>query len=348
METSFVRSSLWILLSSLTWAACASSPKTAEPEAQGARIAPHAPGWAQNPGDRYPETRYLTAIGIGANRNAAIDDARKQMAESFVVKVRSETQARTQANLSQDTAGAVAGATQNETDKTLTLSTETFLRGAEVKETAPVGSEVYALVAVDKLKARSGLMLEAQKVQARLNPVFESLEQKFTQEKFQKAKQALAEMEQLYGEASALGMSALVDVAPYEARIQKIENQMRARNEKWVFSVKTNAEAEFFVRDLESCMNDRGAMVYVNEQSPENVHQVEVSVIERPQHQKIEGWDRIRFDATAAMVRKDGRKFRVQTSKTETGRSREAILESVSDSLSKELCEKVFARMGEV
>jgi hypothetical protein len=89
-------------------------------------------------------------------------------------------------------------------------------------------------------------------------------------------------------------------------------------------------------------------MVYTNEQAPKNSHQVEISLIERKQHQNIEGWERIRFDVTAAIVQAEGRKFRIQTSQTETGRSRDAILESVSDRLAQDLCDRLFARMSEI
>jgi hypothetical protein len=47
-------------------------------------------------------------------------------------------------------------------------------------------------------------------------------------------------------------------------------------------------------------------------------------------------------------VQKDGKMYRIQTTQTETGRSRDAVLESVSDKLSKDLCDQLFARMSEM
>jgi hypothetical protein len=47
------------------------------------------------------------------------------------------------------------------------------------------------------------------------------------------------------------------------------------------------------------------------------------------------------------VVQDDGKLFRVQTTQTETGRSRDAVLESVSDKLSHDFCEGLFNRMNE-
>jgi hypothetical protein len=57
--------------------ACASTPEMSNT----------LPEWVQHPEQSYPSTRYLVAVGTGSSREAAIQDAKKQMAESFVVKV---------------------------------------------------------------------------------------------------------------------------------------------------------------------------------------------------------------------------------------------------------------------
>ncbi|MBS1958230.1 MAG: LPP20 family lipoprotein [Bdellovibrionales bacterium] len=342
--------SLSLAFTSLGLGACSSAPTRSDDSSQ--RVSPNipasAPAWVKNPYGAYPDNRYLVAIGSGRDRNAAIDDAKKQMAESFVVKVKTQTTIKTKSRLNEETSGAVVGKTENESDRDLSLTTETFLRGAEVKETSDEGDETYALVAVDKLKARSGLLLEANKSQAKLNSLMDSLESKYTQEKYAQTKAELAALEQLFGEASALGMSALIDIAPMEARMDKVENAIRARNEKWIFAVRMEKGSDFFAHDLEGCINDRGGTIYVNEQAPKNSNKVEITLVERKQHQQIEGWEKIRFDVTAAIVQNDGRKYRITASQTETGRSRDAILESVSDKLGQDLCDRLFARMSEV
>ena len=283
---------------------------------------------------------------MGSSREESIQDAKKQMAESFVVKVRSYTQNNSTSTLNQNTAGNVNGDSSQNVSKDVSLQTDTYLRGADVREASQVGNQYYSLVALDKLKARSGLLLEANRIQSKLNGELDGLEQTFTQEQLSAAQTDLASFQELYGEASALGMSALVDVSSAQARLQKIQSQIRNRNQKISFSVKTVKGEDYFERDIESCINDRGGTIYSSDQPKADTNRMEISVIERPQHMPVEGWNKIRFDLTASIVQKDGKMFRIQTTQTETGRSRSAVLESVSDKLSKDLCDQLFARMS--
>ena len=335
-------SSFLILLS---LSACSSAPKPVETPTE-------APAWVKNPQGNYPETRFLVAVGEGRSRDAAIEDAKKQLAESFVVRVRSETQSNGSSSMDQNTNGSVSGSASSNTQKNLSLQTDTFLRGAEVKESAQVntagGTTNYALVALDRLSARSGLLLEANRIKGRLDNDMDSLESLYTAQKLSDAKTELQNLHQLYGEAAALGMSALIDVNSLESRLSKIENAARNRNAKIIFAVKTLKGADYFERDIQACINDRGGVVYAIDQAPANANKVEISVVERPQQMQIEGWQKIRFDLTAAVVQNDGKMYRIMTTQTETGRTHDAVLEAVSDKLSHDLCENLFSRMSEV
>ena len=333
----FQVSSLWL---GLVLSACSSVP--VKPVAQA------LPDWANHPQTYYSETRFLSAVGTAPSRAGAIEDAQKQIAESFVVKVQSNTQTKAQSSLDENTNGSVSGKAGQNTEKNLSIQTETFLRGAEVKEVEQVGSQFYALVAVDKLKARSGLLLEANRIQGKLNPLVDELEKVNTPQAMGEAKIYLKDLEQLYAEASALGMSALIDVSGVETRIAKIEGEGRQNNKKLVFYVKTIKGDERFQRDIEACINDHGGTVFVAPQAPAAANRIEVSVIERAQHLPVSGFDKIRFDLTAAVVEMSGKMYRIQSTKTDTGRSHDAVLESVSDVLSKEFCENLFNRMSGV
>lgn len=323
--------------------ACASTPKPSSEEAPSRAT----PSWVMHPELNYPDSRYLVAIGTGKSRDAAIEDAKKQLAESFVVKVKSYTSSNATSSLDQSTSGSVSGNSNQKVSKDVSLETNTYLRGAEVKEVSAVGSDTYALVALDKLTARSGLLLEANRIQTKLSNELDSLESNFTQAKLVEAKGDLAQFQELYGEASALGMSALVDLNASQSRLEKIENSVRNKNEKLFFTVKTVKGEDYFERDIQSCINDRGGTVYTGDNLPANTRKIEISVIERPQHLPVEGWTKIRFDLTAAVISTDGKLYRIQTTETETGRSRSAVLESVSDKLSKDLCDQLFNRMSE-
>ncbi len=327
----------------LLLSACASAPKPIDTASSGS-----VPAWVNHPETNYPESRYLVAVGTGRNRDEAIRDAKKQMAESFVVKVKSYTNTNATSSLDQNTSGNVSGSSNQKISNDTSLETNTYLRGAEVKEVQAAGSDTYALVALDKLTARSGLMLEANRIQTKLNNEIDSLESNFTQAKLQEAKGDLAQFQELYGEASALGMSALVDLNTSQSRLEKIENASRNRNEKIAFTVKTVQGETYFERDIQGCINDRGGTVYSAGQAPANAYKVEISVIERPQPFKIEGFNKIRFDLTASVTDANGKLYRIQTTQTETGRGRDAVMETVSDKLSKDLCDQLFNRMSDV
>lgn len=303
------------------------------------------PEWIRTPEKSYPSDRFLVSVGSGSSREQAIDEAKKEMAESFAVKVQSVTESKTGSTFKQDTEGSASGESSQDVQKKVILQTDTSLRGAEIKEYYQDGKTFYALLALDRLKARSGLMLESNQLKSKLEALMDSLENRFTQVQFNQAKTLLAQIESLYGEASALGMSALMDVTALESRLVRVEQKNRAKNEKLPFIVKTVQGETYFERDIEACINDRGGTLY---EKGETANRIELSVVERPQHMNMEGWSRIRFDLTAAIVQTNGKKYRIQTSQTETGRSRSAILESVSDKLSADLCDQLFSRISEM
>jgi hypothetical protein len=329
------------VLASSFFIGCASAPPVTSSASNS------TPDWVSHPEGSYPQNRYLTSVGNGSSRNDAIEDAKKQLAESFVVKVKSETSALNQSNLSQNTNGNVTGDSAHHTQNTVSLQTDTSLRGAEVKEVSQVGSQYYALVALDKLQARSGLVLEANRIQGKLSPLVDELESNYNARQMQAARETLSELEQLYGEAAALGMSALIDVNSYETRLAKIDAANRAQNKNLAFTVKMLQGDERFSRDAEACINDHGGVVYAAAQAPSEANRVEVTIIERPQPMQIEGWNKIRFDLTAAVVATSGKMYRIQATETETGRGEDAVLETVSDKLSKDFCENLFSRMAE-
>ncbi len=306
------------------------------------------PAWVNHPDQDYPSTRYLVSVGNGASREAAIQDAKKQMAESFVVKVQSLTKINAQSTLNQDTAGSVSGDSKQNVSKDVSIETSTRLRSAEVKEVATVGQETYALLALDKLAARTALLADAAPIKNELNSLLESIEENFSQAQLSKAKQKYSQLQDLFGEASALGMSTIIDMNDYQSRMLRLENAARNKNRSLAFVVTVVKGENFFERDLEACINDNGGTLYSSEKAPASVNKIQITVTERPQHMKMEGWERIRFDLSAAIVQSDGKKFQAQTTQTETGRSRGAILESVSDKLSHDLCEQVFNRVSEI
>ncbi|NDG84668.1 MAG: hypothetical protein EBX52_06470 [Proteobacteria bacterium] len=330
----------WRLLPLILLSSCASAP----PKAEG----PSVPAWVSHPEQAYPAQRYLSSVGIGNGRDEAIRDAKRQMAESFMVKVKSTTSLNAESKLDQNTSGSVSGAASQNVNKSVDLESVARLRGAEVKEVAQVGSDTYALLALDKLAARSGLLLDVNRVQARMNSNLEGLESGFNGQKMKELQADLEELRALSGEASALGMSALTDASSIESRVQVLQNRMRAGNEKKSFRVRSLKGDERFSRGIEECLQDRGAKTYTGEKVPEGTRDVEVSVIEQPQHLQIEGWVKSRFVVTANVIDPSGRSVRSSSEKLESARSRDALLEAVAGEIAADLCEKVWNRLGEM
>lgn len=306
------------------------------------------PEWVNRPELLYPQTRFLSAVGGGKNREEAILDAKRQLAESFIVKVQSQSKITAQSSLNQSTQGSVSGESSQNMSKEVTFETSTHLRGAEIKEIAAVGSVTYALIALDKLSARSGLLMEANRLQSALNLELDSLEERFNNKSFQKAEGLLQQLETLQSEAAVLGMSALFETSPSRSRFERVESGMRGRNSKKAFTVEIKSGDAFFARDIESCLNDRGGQVFDTSKAPESASKIQITITERPQHMSMEGWTKIRFDLSAAIIEPTGKKYQAQTTETETARSRSAVLEAVSDKLAKNLCDQIFNRIGEM
>ncbi len=306
------------------------------------------PDWVNAPKKLFPETRYLSAVGTGKNRNEAILDAKKLIAESLITQVRSERFSHTQGSLNQNSSGQTESQTQRQDQQSLSLTTDTFVRGAEVKEVFSTLNETYALIALDKLSARSGLMLEANKIQSKLQGLLDELEQNFNTSLLIQAQGQLTQLEKLETEAGALGLSALVDAASPRARLAKLESGQRDQFKNISFVVKTLQGETHFERDLENCINDTGGTLYQEDQAQDSSLKVELSVVERKQHLNIDGFQKFRFDLSAQVLEKAGKKYRIQASETESGRSREAILESVSQKLSTKICSELFRRVSEM
>ncbi len=327
-----------VFLALLVAAACSSSPEAKSPS---------IPSWASRPGDSYPEQRYLSAVGIGANRDEAIRDAKKQMAESFLLQIKSSTRVSAESALDQTTAGSSSGSARQAVQKEVSLEANARLRGAEVKEVQKVGSDTYALVVVDKLAARSGLMLEATRLQARINAGLDALESRFLTEKWNEIRSDLQDLRLLAGEASVMGMGALIDASSLDARLLSIETALRAKNEKLLFALKTLKGEERYALDLEQCLQDRGARVHSGDQPPEGAIRLEISSVEEPQHFKVEGWVKLRLLVTARLTDPKGAHSVASAERTANGRSREAVLQEAVPGLSRDLCEKVWGRINE-
>ncbi len=306
------------------------------------------PEWVRRPEVRYPSERFLSSVGVGRDRESAILDAKKNMAESFLVKVKSASVAASESSVSKDTDGMTKGASEDSFKKEVTFESMARLRGAEVKEVESVGAEVYALLALDRLSARSGLLLEVNRIKSKLEAELQALEEGYSTATYLEARKDLQELRDLSSEASVLGMAALLPLDSLENRFVKVEAGIRERNRNLRFKVNSLKGDDRFARALETCIQDQGGTILAEDVQQEGAGRISLSVSERPQHMEVPGWVRIRFDVSATLVRADGKSIRINESRTETARSKEAALEAVSDEISKRICEQAWNRLGEL
>jgi hypothetical protein len=319
--------------------ACASAPVA---------IHPGLPDWVAHPEKLLPRERYLVSVGSGKTREDAIQDAKKQMAEVFQTKVQTLTRVRSDSSLRQNTEGSQAGESAHAVSKEMTFESNVRLRGAEVKEVAVADGATHVLLALDKLAARSAILAEAAQVRARLSGLLDSLESDHQVSKWEQVKLDQTRLSDLSGEATVLGLGALMDTTALDERFRRIESELRSKNEKKVFLVRSIKGDEEFARGLEICIQDQGASVSATEGSNETVNQVLVSVVEHPQHLAVEGWVKIRYEVTANIVSPNGRSYRISEQRSETSRSREAGLESAAAEIAKVLCQKLWNRVSEM
>lgn len=316
----------------------------------GAPVVPHSalPGWVEHPEKSYGPERFLVTVGSGGSREEAVREAKKQMAEVFQTRVQSITRVKSDSSLRQNTEGLQTGSAGQDVSRETTFESNVRLRGAEAKESVVEAGTHYVLLALDKLRARSGLLLEANRSRDRLTALLDSLEIDYQVLKREEARAELAKLSDLSGEASVLGMGVLVEAASLEGRLARIESDLRARNEKRIFLVRTLKGDDQFSRGLETCIQDQGASVSAPEGGVESVNQVLVSVVEHPEHLAVEGWVKIRYEVTASIFTPKGRSYRISEQRSETARSREAGLESAAAEIAKGLCQKLWSRIVEM
>ncbi|MBU6153424.1 MAG: LPP20 family lipoprotein [Bdellovibrionales bacterium] len=335
-----MKSSPLILGLSILLSSCASAPSGSAEDS--------TPEWVRHPERRFSSERYLSAVGVGVDRESAIRDAKKNMAESFLVKVKSATSSESESKMSRDTGGGLQGRSDESLKKEVSFESVARLRGAEVKEVVTVGRESFALIALDRLAARSGLLLDANRIKAKLEAELGSLDEAYSAAGFQEAKKDLELLRELGSEAAVLGMGAILQIDPLENRFARMESSLRVRNRKLRFHVSTLKGDERFARNLEICIQEQGGTILSPDAPSDGAGRIAVSVFEQPQHLEVAGWVKIRFEVSASLVRADGKSIRISESRTETARSKEAVMEAVSDVISKSICEQAWSRLGEL
>ena len=85
--------------------------------------------------ERYPQVRYLSAVGMGSSRESAISDAKKQLAGIFSSKVEATLQSSSQSETTETISGQMTGSDQTNTQSSTKVTVDVVLKGVEVRET---------------------------------------------------------------------------------------------------------------------------------------------------------------------------------------------------------------------
>jgi hypothetical protein len=117
------------------------------------------PAWVNGPDPKYPETMYVTGVGIGSDLDGARSNARAEIARTFQSRVEQTlTDIQTESSTSSGNKRSAAQGTQKSLIDT-TLTTDTLLEGVTIAETHydKKTKKNYALAVLDKIALRRSL-----------------------------------------------------------------------------------------------------------------------------------------------------------------------------------------------
>lgn len=121
--------------------------------------APKTPAWVTGPDPKYPETKFMTGVGIGADLDGARSNARAEIARTFHARVQQTlTDQQTESSTSSGKKRSAAQGTQKSHIDTQ-VTTDTLLEGVAVVETYvdTKSKKTYALAILDKIALRRTL-----------------------------------------------------------------------------------------------------------------------------------------------------------------------------------------------
>lgn len=121
--------------------------------------APKKPAWVTGPDPKYPETKFVTGVGIGSDLDGARSNARAEIARTFQARIQQTlTDQQTESSTSSGKKRSVAQGTQKSQMETK-LTTDTLLEGVVVNETYfdKKTKKNYALAVLDKVALRRSL-----------------------------------------------------------------------------------------------------------------------------------------------------------------------------------------------
>jgi hypothetical protein len=258
--------------------------------------AANRPGWVDGNTKQYPDARYITAVGNGSTREAAIQSAKNNLASSLQQKVQSETNTQSKSDLKQDTNAGASGEDSSSTQKSLQISTNVEVRGLEMKEfwQDPVSKDQYALAVVDKLKVRTSYMMDLNRKKDRLLAAYESFKKNPNQKKGREVLDLAQEYADLEKEAATMGAVASVSAPVSSGELEKLRAQLDDLKAKKPIALLFTAESDSASQqasDLQEmvagCLADKGYAIATGKDSAASLT---ASLRVKEKHMKVEGF----------------------------------------------------------
>jgi hypothetical protein len=325
-------------------AACASAQTKAPSEGR--------PDWVDGKTEgAYPASKYMTAVGNGSSREAAVQSAKNALASSFLQKVESETASESRAELSENTSAQSSGEASSKSRSAVQISTNIQLRGAEVVQywQDPATGETYALAVLNKLKVRNSYLMDLTRQREKL----QSLNANFKANPSHKTGKEILEQAKAYAdlsrEAAAIGTPQGATDPVSQTELQAIQEKLNDLKHSKPIAIELASDGDVAgqqAADLKAlianCLQEKGYAVAENAGAAAGKFAGAYRVSSK--HLKVEGFNKFDFSVKAAFSReKHSEKIFLQ--KSASGREQDQAFDSVKGELSEGLCAALVQAM---
>lgn len=305
------------------------------------------PAWVDGDvAEKFPEQRYLTAIGTGSSREAANQDAKKQLASTFRAKVTSESSTESQSSLSESTSAKTSGEGSAKTRSSVSVSTSLELRGVEVKNYYfdAKSKEHYALAVMDKLKVKNSYAMELTKLKNKIEAMHEQFQKKPSAGLGRDILEMADQFEQLNREYAVVNNGNGAPAPLSYSELEKIRDGQSDLQSSKAIALEFSGEndASEFQEMLTSCLASKSIGVVAKIEagkSPE--YSVTYNMREKQKFMDVKDWVKVEFSSMAVIKKNNVLVERKRISKEATGRTKEAAFDSVKEELSEAICSQI-------
>ncbi|NUM89077.1 MAG: LPP20 family lipoprotein [Bdellovibrionales bacterium] len=312
------------------------------PPSAAAQSADERPSWVDGEWKaEFPEEKFLVAVGSGTSRNAAAQDAKKALAESFRAKVASETKSEAASEMKEGTDATQTGSASQSLRQDVKVTSAVELRGIRVAKHFHDTSrkEHFALAVIDRLKLKSSYSMELMKRKKEIQALHDAFRAAPTVAKGKRLLTQMRGFEELSQEATVVGAGMPVTEALQQEEMDAVEEKLEELREKNVVAFRfEGAENQGdFEEELSSCLSDQG--VSLSKDTGEAKYRVSCKFTEKPRQIRVQDWVKYDFSASVAVARAKGRTDRKRFQMEASGRDRDQAFESAAPKLARQACD---------